>query len=780
MVRKNRVQINDDWRFHFEDDPVEAVTLPHTWNALDTMEPDLAAHAAHYRRGTGWYEREIGVAFPTSRRRFIHFEAAAMTTQVWLDDMQLGSHIGGYTAFDIELPSAGGQLRVAVNNSPDIHLIPSDLSDFFLYGGLTRNVWLYESGPVRLVKLHVVTEWSEKTAVLTLHGECDGLVAGTVLDLQLMGPGGTAVWQSTNIITDKQFTFTLPDVINPERWSPNNPTLYTLTAQVLCQGELSDEVEERIGFRTYDFPKSGPFYLNGERLLLRGTHRHEDWAGRGSAVPDAWSRQELEQIKAAGFNFIRLGHYPQADAVLDACDKLGLIVWEELPWCRGGIGGDLFKTQARDMFREMVAQHFNRPSIFFWGLGNELDWESEHPTTNDDDVYAFLGELHELSHQLDPSRLTALRRYDRGADIVDAYSPSIWSGWYRGRYEDYETVLRDAMRRFPRLLHTEWGGDSHVGRHNSGPHLRRLIANQTSHEENPGVALSNEGEPRGSLDSDWSESYILDLMEWHLQVQNRLPNLAGTAQWAFKDFGTPLRPENPIPYVNQKGLVDRSGLPKDAYFLFQAYQTEEPVCHIESATWPIRAGDADALQRVRVYSNCERVELLVNGRSHNTKFSDPTTFPARGLVWFVPLQQGENEIRAVGVTAEGQAVEQSISQTLVLAGEVAAAGIEGRWEQVTVEGETAPSTGSGQAVLATIQLVNQAGDPVLTDERRVHFELTGAGVLLTNQGTPSGSRVVETANGRAAIQIMAANETTILHVTADDLPSYQLKIETGD
>ena len=260
-------------------------------------------------------------------------------------------------------------------------------------------------------------------------------------------------------------------------------------------------------------------------------------------------------------------------------------------------------------------------------MGNELDWESDHSTTNDDDVYAFLGELHELCHQLDPSRLTALRRYDRGAQIVDVYSPSIWSGWYRGRYEDYEAVLSDAMSRFPRMIHTEWGGDSHVGRHNSGPHLRRQIDSHTTHEENPGVALSSEGEARGSLDGDWSESYILDLMEWHLQVQNRLPNLAGTAQWVFKDFGTPLRPENPIPYVNQKGLVARDGTPKDVYFLFQAYQTNTPVCHIESPTWPIRAGEPGALKRVRVYSNCERVELFVNGRSQGTKFLNPTIPP---------------------------------------------------------------------------------------------------------------------------------------------------------
>jgi len=766
MYHSNRQKINDNWRFQFEDEAAESVTLPHTWNALDTMEPDLDKH---YRRGTGRYEREIEAGASDLRRRFIQFDAAAMTAEVSLDGVALGSHVGGYSAFDVELSSAGGQLHVAVDNTPDTHLIPSDMSDFFLYGGLTRNVWLYETGAVRLTQLHVVTRWQGDHAVLTINGACDNLVEGTVLVLQLVDGAETAVLQSKHTIDSQTFTIELPSIENPQRWSTDTPVLYALTAQVMCQGEFSDEVVERIGFRTYDFPEGGPFYLNGERLLLRGTHRHEDWAGLGSGVPDELSRQELVQIKEAGFNFIRLGHYPQAEAVLDACDELGLVVWEELPWCRGGVGYDLFKDQARIMFREMVAEHFNRPSIIFWGLGNELDWESDHPTTNDDDVYAFLGELHELSHQLDPSRLTALRRYDRGAQIVDVYSPSIWSGWYRGRYEDYESVLSDAMTRFPRMIHTEWGGDSHVGRHNSGPHLRRHIEQHLTHEENPGVALSSEGEARASLDGDWSESYILDLMEWHLQVQNRLPNLAGTAQWVYKDFGTPLRPENPIPYINQKGLVARSGEPKDVYYVFQAYQTNTPVCRIESPTWPIRAGESGGLKRVRVYSNCARVELFVNGRSQGTKFPNPTISPAGGLVWFVPLHLGANEIRATAVTAEEQIVEHTITQTLVPNGETKAAGMQGKVEKAAYE--------DSEAVLATIQLVTEDGVPVLTDEHHLTFALTGKGRLLTNQGTPFGSRVVETANGRASITIIDTDETTQLKVTSEKLSPIQIEIK---
>ena len=196
-------------------------------------------------------------------------------------------------------------------------------------------------------------------------------------------------------------------------WSPDAPNLYQLQVGLYGRGvadPVFEMVEDKIGFRHFEFPEHGAFYLNGERLLLKGTHRHEDWAGYASAVPDEITRKEFELIKESGFNFVRLGHYPQSRATLEACDELGLIVWEELPWCRGGVGEDTFKTYARQMLHEMIDQHFNHPSIVFWGMGNELDWDYEHLASTDDKVIDFLTELNTLSHQLDPSRLTALRR----------------------------------------------------------------------------------------------------------------------------------------------------------------------------------------------------------------------------------------------------------------------------------------------------------------------------------------------------------------------------------
>ncbi len=793
MRRSSRIELNQGWWFHFGDDlrPWEsrhegpewsAVTLPHSWNALDSMEPDLRSR---YRRGAGWYTRDLApVPMPEGRRLWLEVGAAAMKAEAYLDGVLVGSHVGGYTSFTLELtPDRWGlpggiplNLSLKVDNSRDPDLIPSDMSDFFLYGGLTRNVGLFTTGPNRFEALFFDVDLSpsREEGRIRVRGRLTEPVERPLkLQLQLEAPDGTTQVVAETPVKERQFELAVPPLRGVQLWSPETPALYRATVRIEADGQVWDEVEERIGFRSLEFPPGGPFFLNGRRLLLQGTHRHEEWAGRGGAVPDSLARSEMEAIRKAGFNFVRLGHYPQAAAVLEACDELGLLVWEELPWCRGGVGGEQFQCQARQMFVEMIEQHYNHPSIFFWGLGNELDWESEHPDSTEERVVAFLRELNDLSHALDPRRLTALRRFEAGAAAVDVYSPSIWAGWYRGRYEDYEAVLTEAMARYPRMLHVEWGADCQVGRHSVGPHLPDWIARESDAAELPGIAVSTEGPPRASRDGDWSESYALDLMEWHLQIQRRLPHLAGTAQWVFKDFGTPLRPRNPIPYVNQKGLLDRAGRPKDVYYLFQCYQTDSPLCYIESPTWPVRVGSHESLQRVRVYSNCDRVELFVNGRSHGVKALDRAAHPAAGLVWFVPMSPGTNELKALGFRSEGQVAEHTILQQYVVGPTREEPAIGFRcWL------EPAPSPEDEPALCLTVQLVDGQGRPVVNDRRRVRFTLTGEGRLWDNQGTAMGSRILELANGRACILLESSGPAEV-EVEAEGITRANLSLPSG-
>lgn len=126
-----------------------------------------------------------------------------------------------------------------------------------------------------------------------------------------------------------------------------------------------------------------------------------------------------------GANFIRLAHYQQSRLVLDLCDELGLLVWEEIPWCRAGVGDERFQQMGRDKLRNMIDQHFNHPSVLLWGLGNEDDWPTEYPFVGEEAIRGYMTQLRDLAHQLDPSRLTSFRRCDFARDVPEVYSPSI-------------------------------------------------------------------------------------------------------------------------------------------------------------------------------------------------------------------------------------------------------------------------------------------------------------------------------------------------------------------
>ena len=248
---------------------------------------------------------------------------------------------------------------------------------------------------------------------------------------------------------------------SPALWSPKKPSLYRCIVTLRSDHGIS-KVVERFGLRSFEFVKNGPFKLNGERLLIRGTQRHEDHAGVAAAMTEDQMRQEMRLIKNLGANFIRLGHHQQSRVILDMCDELGLLVWEEIPWCRGGLGGERYKEQARRMLRNMIDQHRNHPSVIIWGIGNENDWPGDFEEFDKDKIRAFMTELNTLSHTLDPSRKTAIRRCDFCKDIVDVYSPSIWAGWYHGRYTEYKTKSLAEMKKVDHFLHMEWGGDSHA------------------------------------------------------------------------------------------------------------------------------------------------------------------------------------------------------------------------------------------------------------------------------------------------------------------------------
>ena len=725
--------------------PGVPVDLPHTWNAFDSVDP-----APGYRRDAGWYRKSIRIA-PSSpgTRHALLFEAANMKADVYVNGVRAGGHVGGYLPFEVDISNViqtgTNTILVRVDNGIDRQLIPSQSSDFVLYGGLTRDVFLITRPQTYIAAVTIDTprvsaESAETRITTTLANFASD--ADLIVEARIRDPEGNEVARAQRQVTmppglkqkqsQLQVTLDLPSLQQPKLWSPRTPNLYTAEATITSarDGKPLHRVNDRFGYRWFEFKPHGAFYLNGERLLIRGSSRHEEHAGYGGAVPEAIERADLEAAKGMGANFLRLAHYPQGPAVYRAADELGILIWDELPWCRGGVGDAVWKQNTERMLHEQIAYNRNHPSIIIRSLGNELDWLPDFEGGDDATaIREFFGHLNDIAKNLDPTRLTAARRYTDGAAIVDVFSPSLWPGWYQSGYSVYEQTIRKAQATYPHLLHMEYGGDSHVGRH----------LNQVRDGTAPPA-----GAPSIATASAWDETYIVDLFDWYLRITERLDDYPGSAQWALKDFATPLRPDNPIPYINQKGVLDREGRPKEAYWVFKSYWTE-PVgdaafCRIYGHTWTHRYGEANTPRAVRVYCNTPVARLLHNGIDLGVHKRDIAQFPAAGLSWDVTFTAGENILEATGYVDGAGVARDRLAIDYRIGG-------NGPLADITL---TASPRDDG-LVLVEALAIDAKGRRVLDSAERVHFSLDGAGKLLQDYGVPDKSAIIEMANGRATI-----------------------------
>lgn len=794
--RQNSKRLNDGWEFlksdlggiweavrpvkkgSSESVPIwEAVTLPHSFNASDAVDPDQ-----NYYQGPGWYRTSLQIDNPYKEgRTLLHFEGAGQKTEVYVYTTKVGEHVGGYDEWTVDITEAvesfmetavydaqfNGKVPIAIrsDNSRDLELIPSDLSDFNLYGGIYRylNLVYVPKLSVDKVFAHATVDAKGREGELNIRTRFfnpEAVAEGTV-EIHLTDPTGKLVAKhKTKINTNSgDAEVWKTKVKRPKLWSTSDPALYTVTLSV--NSPLGKHtVHEKIGFRHFEFQEKGPFYLNGERLLLRGTHRHEDHAGVANAMTEEQMRTEMVMMKDIGVNFIRLGHYQQSRIILELCDSLGILVWEEIPWCRGGLGGEIYKDQARRMLTNMIEQHYNHPSVIIWGLGNENDWPGDFPEFDKAAIREFMSELHALSHEFDPSRKTAIRRCDFCKDIVDVYSPSIWAGWYRGVYTEYKEVSEREFNRVNHFLHVEWGGDSHARRHSEDPdNILGRIETGSGADERAGDASLYGGSTRVSRDGDWSESYICNLIDWHLKEQETMPWLTGTAYWPFKDFSTPVRPDNPVPYMNQKGIIERDFTKKEAYYVFQSYWAEKPMAHIYGHSWPVRWGEEGERKMIKVYSNCDEAELFVNGESMGTKKRNSQDFPAAGLRWMVALNNGDYNVKVVAKKGRTTVTDELSFKYQTAKWEAPASMV---LEKLSEANDT---------TTVQVSVLDKNGVQCLDAAQFVRFSSIGDGHLIDNQGTSTGARKVQLYNGRAIIRIKNNNAKNIVSVQSEGLPT---------
>ncbi len=652
------LDLNDNWRFSrgdhpdahqsdFNADTWENIAIPHSWNRSDVYDTrnefDGFEEYHAYYRGIGWYRKQFNLDESLRDRNIaIEFEGANQIAEVWLNEHYLGKHIGGYTGFAFEISDylkfgpAGNLLAVKVDNSYNYD-IPPHTADFIMYGGLYRDMRFIITDKIKLHDIIVSIPYLDisvaGTTVKTKIRNSRQAACEISLVTNIINQAGEILSTAKNKfsivpgLTD-YITQDLPPLDTPELWSPDHPSLYTIVSTIYQDGNPLDISRTNFGYRWYRFDPGTGFYLNGQPLKLKGVNKHQDYFGMANAVPDSLQVRDIEIIKDMGANFIRLSHYPHDPSVLDACDRLGILVWEEIPLVNT-VGGKKFFENTKQMMREMIKRDKNHPSIILWGVTNE----SAMPFTNQEQVPVIkqlLQELHNIAKILDPTRLTVQAHNHFKdisiADITDVLGRNRYFGWYEGDITDFGKVMDEEHKNHPdwNIIISEYGVGSKRG----------------YHVENP-IAF------------DFSEEYQLDFHEHYWKIISERPWIAGGAVWNMFDFGSFVKIGN-IPRINQKGLCDFSRRPKDAYYLYQSQWTDTPMIYIVSHTRQVIEGTIEESKVIRVYSNCSEVELILNGVSLGKK-QDQYVYR-----WDVQLKPGENVLSALG-TRNGITVQDKIT-----------------------------------------------------------------------------------------------------------------------
>lgn len=644
--------INDNWRFSPDnadnsekrgttDEKWERVNLPHTWNAKDAFDD-----APDYRRGASWYRKNLRLdSSLKSKRIFLYFEGANQVAEVYVNEKLVGTHVGGYTAFSFDVTDyvkfdEPNLLAVKVDNSFNAD-IPPLTADFNFYGGIYRDVWLIATADVHFK----MTDYASSGVTVTTPNLSETMgaveISGTVVNDSakqrkfdvvsgLFDANGEKITEAIETLTAKagtetKFDYKIFHVKQPKLWSPENPYLYTVKTIIRENGKVLDDVSNPLGFRWFSFDGEKGFSLNGKPIRLRGTNRHQDYAKMGNAVPDSIHVRDMELMKDAGYNFVRLAHYPQDPAVLQAADRLGIMLWEEIPLVNYITISPKFNENSATMLKEMIRQHRNHPSVIMWGYMNEIFLRV--PKENEANIKKATVELaralDKLAHEEDATRPTTIAFH--GSDVYNAEGlgeiPNIigwnlYSGWYSKVFEDFGKFIDDQHARFPKrpLIISEYGANSDLRLHSINP--RRF---------------------------DSTTEYQRAFHESYLKQINARPFIAGTAIWNEFDFGSETRGEN-SPHVNNKGMFTFDRQPKDVHFFYKANYSAEPVLHIAASDWKYRAGTDSTAQKIDVYSNLAEVELFLNGASLGVKKTDDL----RKATWDVNFRDGANSLVATG------------------------------------------------------------------------------------------------------------------------------------
>lgn len=525
------------------------VSVPGCWNEqLPAFE--------HYE-GAMWYARRLdGSALGDAERAFLRFGAVNYRADVWLDGTKLGHHEGGFTPFAFEVTDQLDDrpdhlLVVKVDNDRTDRKLPAESTDWFNFGGITREVDLV-GVPERFCRnCKVETDVADGQVAFSVTAWVDGPDDGDPPEASL--PELDRTWTldradtwasephagagSTATGTRYEGTVELPED-EVERWSPGDPRLYDLDIRV---GE--DAITERVGVRTVSVDGSDVL-VNGEPVDLRGISMHEEADGRGRSLTPVDRRERFEWAADLGCTFLRLAHYPHHRAMARRADEEGLLLWEEVPaYWSVAFGEPAVQENYRQQLRELIQRDWNRPSVLAWSIANETDAE-------DDARNAVLSEMAAFVRDLDPTRLVTaacfMSETDDGgfvvddplADHLDLVGINQYHGWYEGEADDFARFESDTSG--PPIVISEVGAGAKRGHH-------------------------------GEADEVWTEEHQAEVYRQQLAAIDGVEQVAGLTPWICFDFRSPRRQNPHQRGYNRKGLLDPNGKRKAAFEVLRRY-----------------------------------------------------------------------------------------------------------------------------------------------------------------------------------------------------------------
>ena len=603
------LKINDGWEF-CQGSKTETVNIPHCFNAKDGLTPD-------YIRTKCSYKKELP---PIKNNVFLLIEGANSICEVAVNSKIINTHNGGYSAFVTDLTpyiKNGCTLEIFVDNSDFDEIYPST-ADFTFWGGLYRNVSLietsdchfsfsdYSSNGVYATPIKKDGKWFLDVTCVIDNFSDSAKLRCVLLDRE----------SSIYAIEESNSSKLTIECENPVLWNGlENPYLYTLQCEVVENGIILDNNSIKIGFREFYIDSEKGFFLNGKHLKIKGVCRHQDRENMGNGITEKEHAEDLDLILDVGANGVRLAHYQQNQFFYDLCDEKGILVWAEVPVISSFSAAK--QENAKQQLTELIKQSYNHPSIFCWGIENEITQNKKN--AKDKALVPCIKELDELVKKLDKTRYSTcaqLSILDQASPlniITDTLGYNHYFGWYDFGFEYLNKWLDNFHREYPktRLCLSEYGAEGLINLHSEKP-----------------------------VQGDYSEEYQCIFHENYIKAINIRDWLWGSFVWNMFDFGAANRHEGGVTGKNNKGLVtyDRK-TKKDSFYLYKAFWSDEPFTHICGERFKNRkAGRYD----IKVYSNKNEVTLEANGEHFTQKGDKIFVFKD------IEIKNGENVLNSNG------------------------------------------------------------------------------------------------------------------------------------